>query len=113
KEHTAETRIYYALDLGKSYRLIDESMLEKEGWTKKRIDEIAGFNVRSLTTDYKLDNVAGNDFYFVAKQDGYDASRILNEAFLEEMKANMKGERAIAGQQQDVPIVVYLQNNIC
>src|SRR5699024_11414471 len=31
KEHTAETRIYYALDLGKSYRLIDEPMLEKEG----------------------------------------------------------------------------------
>ncbi|HLR02409.1 MAG TPA: DUF1444 domain-containing protein [Virgibacillus sp.] len=112
KEHTAETRIYYALDLGKSYRLIDESMLEKEGWTKKRIDEIAGFNVRSLTTDYKLDNVAGNDFYFVAKQDGYDASRILNEAFLEEMKANMKGEMAIAVPHQDVLIVCDIQNKI-
>ncbi len=28
KEHTAETRIFYALDLGTTYRLIDESMLE-------------------------------------------------------------------------------------
>src|SRR5699024_818971 len=37
KDHTAETRIFYALDLGKSYRLIDETMLEKEGWTKERI----------------------------------------------------------------------------
>lgn len=32
KDHTAETRIFYALDLGKSYRLIDETMLEKEKW---------------------------------------------------------------------------------
>src|SRR5690625_581040 len=30
KEHTAETRIFYALDLGKSYRLIDEAFEEKE-----------------------------------------------------------------------------------
>jgi len=110
KEHTAETRIYYALDLGKSYRLIDEPMLEKEGWTKNRIHEIAGFNVRSLTTDYKLDQVAGNDFYFIAKQDGYDASRILNEAFLEEMKANAKGEVAVAVPHQDVLIIADIQN---
>src|SRR5699024_10999518 len=110
REHTAEIGIYYALDLGKSYRLIDEPMLEKEGWTKNRIHEIGGFNVRSLTTEYKLDQVAGNDFYFVAKQDGYDASRILNEAFLEEMKANAKGELAVAVPHQDVLIVADIQN---
>lgn len=92
KEHTAETRVYYALDLGKSYRLIDEPMLEKEGWTYERIDEIATFNIRSLSNDFKKDTVADNDFYFVAKQDGYDASKILNEAFLEEMLANSKGQ---------------------
>ncbi len=28
EEHTAETAVYYAVDLGKSYRLIDESILE-------------------------------------------------------------------------------------
>src|SRR5690606_4581677 len=27
-EHTAETRIYYALDRGKNYRLIDKRLLE-------------------------------------------------------------------------------------
>lgn len=110
KEHTAETRIYYALDLGKSYQLIDESMLEKEGWTHERLDEISGFNVRSLATDYKRDHVAGNDFYFIATQDGYDASRILNEAFLEAMKANALGDLAVAVPHQDVLIIADVQN---
>lgn len=111
KEHTAETRIFYALDLGKSYRLIDKEMLEKEGWNLKRIDEIATFNIRSLSLDYKKDTVADNDFYFVAKQDGYDASRILNETFLEEMLANAKGELAVAVPHQDVLIIADIQNN--
>jgi len=112
KDHTAETRIYYALDLGKSYRLIDEPLLESENWTEQRIDEIATFNIRSLSSDHKHDRVAGNDFYFVAKQDGYDASRILNEAFLEEMKANSKGELAVAVPHQDVLILADVQNDI-
>lgn len=110
KDHTAETRIYYALDLGKSYQLIDETMLENEGWTHDRIDEIATFNIRSLQNDYKKDTVADNDFYFVATQDGYDASRILNEAFLEEMKVNSKGELAVAVPHQDVLIFADIQN---
>ncbi|MFD2761883.1 DUF1444 domain-containing protein [Lentibacillus juripiscarius] len=110
KEHTAETRVFYALDLGKSYRLIDEPMLEQEGWSYGWIDEIASFNVRSLSNDYKQDTVADNDFYFVAKQDGYDASRILNEAFLEEMLANAKGELAVAVPHQDVLIFADIQN---
>ncbi|PAV30119.1 DUF1444 domain-containing protein [Virgibacillus profundi] len=110
KEHTAETRIFYALDLGKSYKLIDEALLEKEGWTKDRIDEIASFNVRSLPVDRKRDRVADNDFYFIATQDGYDASRILNEAFLEEMKANAKGELAVAVPHQDVLIIADIEN---
>lgn len=110
KDHTAETRIFYALDLGKSYRLIDETMLKKEGWTTDRLDEIATFNIRSLTNEYKKDTVAGNDFYFIATQDGYDASRILNESFLEEMKANAKGELAISVPHQDVLILADVQN---
>ncbi|WP_430784709.1 DUF1444 domain-containing protein [Virgibacillus flavescens] len=110
KDHTAETRIYYALDLGKSYRLIDEPLLEKEGFTLERIHEIAAFNLRSLKIDMKKDRVADNDFFFVAHQDGYDASRILNEAFLEEMKANCKGELAVAVPHQDVLIVADIQN---
>ena len=64
-EHTAETRIYYALDLGNTYRLIDEDFIEKEGLDPQEIREIARFNVRSLSTDMKKDTVAGNDFYFL------------------------------------------------
>lgn len=112
KNHTAETRIFYALDLGKSYRLIDEDLLEKEKWSKSRIEEVAAFNLRSLPNDYKRDQVAGNDFYFIATQDGYDASRILNEAFLEEMKANAKGDLTVAAPHQDVLIFADIQNKM-
>ncbi|MCT2535020.1 DUF1444 domain-containing protein [Aquibacillus koreensis] len=110
-DHTAETRIYYALDLGSTYKLIDEEMLEKEGWTMDRIREISIFNVRSLETNPKIDTVADNDFYFVGAQDGYDASRILNESLLEEMKANSKGELAVAVPHQDVLIFADIQND--
>ncbi len=111
KDHTAETRIFYAIDLGKSYRLIEEEMMEKEGWTKERLHENALFNLRSLPTDYKTDQVGGNTFYFVATQDGFDASRILNEAFLEEMKAICKGELAVAVPHQDVLILADIEND--
>jgi len=110
-DHTAETRIYYALDLGKSYRLIDENMLEEGKWTKQRINEIAAFNLRSLTTKHAADTVANNDFYFVSTQDGYDASRILNIAFLEEMKANSSGDLVVAVPHQDVLIVADIKND--
>src|SRR5690625_4755494 len=111
KDHTAETRIFYALDLGKSYRLIDEEILDKEGWTEDRIHENALFNLRSLNMDYKQDQVRDNDFYFIATQDGYDASRILNDSFLEEMKGNTKGELAVAVPHQDVLILADIKND--
>jgi uncharacterized protein YtpQ (UPF0354 family) len=109
-EHTAETRIYYALDLGKSYRLIDDELLRSEEWTENRVKEVAAFNLRSISTKYKKDEVAGNIFYFISTNDGYDASRILNEALLEEMKANVEGELAIAIPHQDVCIFVDVRN---
>ena len=52
-EHTAETRIYYALDLGNTYRLIDEQLLKKEQWNENVVKEMALFNVRSLSTEMK------------------------------------------------------------
>jgi len=110
KEHTAETRVFYALDLGKSYRLVDETMLEKEGWSLKQIDEIATFNLRSLENSYRIDSVRDNDFYFFAKQDGYDASRILNDTLLEEIKGKSNGELAIAVPHQDVLIMADIRN---
>lgn len=111
KEHTAETRIFYAIDLGKSYRLVEESMLKKEKWTKERLHENALFNLRSLTTEYKTDQVSGNEYYFVATQDGYDASRILNESFLEDMKKKCNGDLVVAVPHQDVFILADIQND--
>lgn len=111
KEHTAETRIFFAIDLGKSYRLIDETLLEREGWSKERLIETAMFNMRSLKIDYKEDEVQDNRFYFVAPTDGYAASRILNESFLQEMKQKAKGDLAVAVPHQDVLIVADLIND--
>lgn len=111
KEHTAETRIFYALDLGKSYRLIDEAFLETENWTAERVHENALFNMRSLKTDYKVDTVQDNDFYFIATQDGYDASRILNESFLDEIKSKASGDLAVAVPHQDVLILADIRND--
>lgn len=109
-DHTAETRVFYALDLGKSYRLVDQSMLEQQKWTKEHLHEVALFNIRSRSTTYKTDRVANNDFHFISTQDGYDASRILNEAFLEEMKMNCKGELVLSVPHQDVLILADIEN---
>lgn len=110
-DHTAETRIYYALDLGNTYRLIDKQLLKKEQWDEKWLKEMALFNVRSLSTDMKTDVVVGNTFYFLNKNDGYDASRILNEAFLKEMKMKIEGTMAIAVPHQDVLIIADIIND--
>ncbi|WP_026314639.1 DUF1444 domain-containing protein [Heyndrickxia acidiproducens] len=109
-EHTAETRIYYALDLGMTYRLIDLKLLEEEGWSAEYVREVARFNLRSLPTELKKDTVAGNDFYFLNTNDGYDASRILNEKFLKKMEQKIKGEMVVAVPHQDVLIIGDIQN---
>src|SRR5699024_2476013 len=96
--------------LGKSYRLIDEELLEKEGWSEDQLDEVAAFNLRSLKNEPKKDTVADNDFYFMSTQDGYDASRILNEAFLEEMRMKFTGEMAVGVPHQDVLIFADIKN---
>ncbi|MFG6148238.1 DUF1444 domain-containing protein [Halobacillus sp. B23F22_1] len=110
-DHTAETRIYYALDLGKSYQFIDKEMVKRENWSEERLKEVASFNVRSLPVDMKKDTVYGNDFYFQSTRDGYDASRILNEVMLEKMKAEFEGELAISIPHQDVIIFADIKNS--
>ena len=111
-DHTAETRIYYAIDLGKSYKLIDERLLRKESLSKNTIKEMAMFNVRSLPTTVKEDVVAGNTFYFVRSNDGYDASRILNVSFLDSYKEKITGTMTVAVPHQDVLIVADIQNEV-
>jgi uncharacterized protein YtpQ (UPF0354 family) len=110
-DHTAETKIYYAYDMGTTYRLIDTRIMEKEGWMPSRVREIALFNVRSLKTTVKEDQVAGNTFYFLNTNDGYDASRILNKGFLNEMEQKIQGAMVLAVPHQDVLIIADIQNN--
>lgn len=110
KEHTAETRIYYALDLGETYRLIDDSMLDAIQKTPEEIKEMAIFNVRSLPTKMKKDEVASNFFYFVNNNDGYDASRILNDAFLKDMAKEIEGDMTLSVPHQDVLIIGDIRN---
>lgn len=110
-DHTAETRIYYALDLGNTYRLLDKQFIKKENWDESRIREVARFNVRSLKTNVKEDQVAGNTFYFINTNDGYDASRVLDEALLESIASKVKGTMALAIPHQDVLIIADIQND--
>jgi uncharacterized protein YtpQ (UPF0354 family) len=111
KDHTVETRIYYALDLGTTYRLIDNSMLKAMGIIETELMESALFRVRSLPTSMKRDEVDGNIYYFVNNNDGYDASRILNSAFLKEMEAKIEGHMTVSVPHQDVLIIGDIRND--
>ncbi|WP_318614177.1 DUF1444 family protein [Sporosarcina sp. YIM B06819] len=111
KDHTAETRIYYALDLGTTYRLIDEGMLAAIGLTEVEIMESAMFRVRSLPTAMKRDEVSDNIYYFINNNDGYDASRLLNSAFLKEMEGKIEGHMTVSVPHQDVLIIGDIRND--
>lgn len=110
ENHTAETNIYYALDLGKSYRLIDASMLETLKMTEQQIKEMSLFNVRKLDNKYSTDEVKGNIFYFINSNDGYDASRILNTSFLNDIQDQCEGEMLVAVPHQDVLVIADIRN---
>lgn len=111
EEHTAESHIYYALDLGKSYTLIDETMVEAVGWSKQQLKEKATFNLRGLSNEAKKDSVAGNDYYFISPGDGYAASRILNQPLIEQYAQSAEGEFCAAIPHQDVLILADVKND--
>jgi uncharacterized protein YtpQ (UPF0354 family) len=110
-EHTAESRIYYALDLDKSYTLIDEAMLQDSNWTRQELKEKALFNLRGLKSEAKQDEVAGNRFYFISTTDGYGASRILNQSIIQEYAQKVEGDYCLAIPHQDVLILADLRNS--
>ncbi|KAA1038407.1 DUF1444 family protein [Macrococcus equipercicus] len=109
-EHTAETNIYYALDLGSTYRLIDDNVLSEMAISKEHVKEQALFNVKKLAAQYKEDHVAGSTFYFFNSNDGYDASRILNDTLLQQFDKNKKGELLVATPHADVLIIADIEN---
>lgn len=110
-EHTAETRIYYALDLEQKYTLIDEDILKETGWTKQELKEKALFNLRGLENNWKEDVVAGNYFYFISPTDGYGASRILNQSLIQEFAQKAEGDFCLATPHQDVLVLADLRNS--
>lgn len=109
-EHTAETKIFYAVDEGASYSLIDMNMLEQSGKTAQEVRETAKFNIRALPYSFKEDTVAGNTFYFLHAGDGFEASRILNDQLIEEMKGKIHGDLAVAVPHHDVLIFADIRN---
>lgn len=111
EQHTAETAIFYVVDVGASYRFIEEESLENTDVTIDDVRIAAFANLRARVTPTKKDSVSGNDYYFVRTNDGYDASRILNEPFLEEMRARIEGEMVLAVPHQDVLIIADIRNN--
>ena len=112
EDHTAETRVYYAVDLGNTYRLVDEQMLSQLSLTAEQVKEAAKFSVKQLVTPLKRDEVSGNVYYFLNSNDGYDASRILNKAFLNEMKSKIEGEMTVSVPHQDVLIIGDIRNDV-
>ena len=74
--------------------------------------EAARFAVTGLGTDVKRDEVAGSVFYFVNYNDGYDASRILNEKFLQEMKLQIEGDMTLSVPHQDVLIIGDIRDEV-
>ena len=112
EDHTAETRVYYAVDLGNTYRLVDEQMLSQLSLTAEQVKEAAKFSVKQLVTPLKRDEVSGNVYYFLNSNDGYDASRILNKAFLNDMKSKIEGEMTVSVPHQDVLIIGDIRNDV-
>ena len=79
--------------------------------TEQQIKEVSLFNVRKLKNKYSTDEVKGNIFYFINSNDGYDASRILNTSFLNEVQEQCEGEMLVAVPHQDVLFISYIRNN--
>lgn len=110
--HTNETNIYYAVDFDKSYRLIDEALLESLGMSEEDMKVLAENNLQNLPVEIKKQTVQENDFYFINHNDGYDSSRILNTAFLHEMLGQTEGEMLVGLPHQDVLIIADCKNNV-
>ncbi|WP_411842053.1 DUF1444 family protein [Salinicoccus sp. HZC-1] len=110
--HTNETDIYYAVDFKNSYRLIDEELAASLGMGQDDIRTLADNNLKNLKIEMKKDSIQENDFYFVNHNDGYDASRILNEAFLNEMHEKCEGEMMVGLPHQDVLIIADIKNSV-
>ena len=81
-------------------------MLESLGLTEQQVKEMSLFNIRKLKMNIKQMKLKGNIFYFVNSNDGYDASRILNTKFLDDIYQQCEGEMLVAVPHQDILILL-------
>lgn len=112
-EHTAETNIYYAIDFDSSYRIIDDALLEEMNLSIGEMKSIAKQELSTLPIEVKNSQVIQeNIFYFINHNDGYDATRILNEDYLNEFHDKIEGEMLVGLPHQDVLIIVDVRNSV-
>jgi uncharacterized protein YtpQ (UPF0354 family) len=109
KEHTADTVLLYALDLGEAYTLIERKMVEEAAWSDEKLHLLAMENLEKLPYSVKTQDVGGNRIHFISPADGYAASRILLDSLLHEFDKNKQGDSlGVAIPHQDVLIVADL-----
>ncbi|GAB3061454.1 DUF1444 family protein [Salinicoccus sesuvii] len=111
-DHTNETNIYYAVDFQNSYRLIDEKLIKSLGLDKEALRKLADQNMKQLPVSHKGETIQENDFYFINHNDGYDATRILNEEMLDSMHEKFDGEMLVGLPHQDVLIIANVRNSV-
>lgn len=87
-------------------------MLPELALSTQQVKEAARFALGGLGTDVKRDEVAGSIFYFVNYNDGYDASRILNEKFLQQMREKIQGDMTLSVPHQDVLIIGDIRDEV-
>ncbi|MFT8364020.1 MAG: DUF1444 family protein [Sporolactobacillus sp.] len=108
--HTAETNIFFVLDLGGSYRLLDRRTVQDAGLSLNDIQNAAYANINKLPVHSTIDVVRNNRFYFINYNDGYDASRLLNRRLMQAMRSKAEGELVCAIPHQDVLIFADIVN---
>lgn len=110
KNHTNETKIFYSLDLGASYKLITSDIISYYALSEEEVFSSASKNLKKLSLSYNVDEVAGNKFYFLNAKDGYDGSRILNEEVLNYFYKKIGGNYYLGIPNQDALIFGDIKN---
>ncbi|HBZ79958.1 DUF1444 family protein [Brevibacillus sp. FSL K6-0770] len=113
KEHTADTRVLYALDQGEGYGLITPDMLVAAEWTAEQLHAYAMDNLQKLPYTVKTQEVAGNRIHFISPPDGYAASRVLLDSLLRQFDQEKQGDSlGVAIPHQDVLIIADMNGEV-
>lgn len=112
KEHTHESKIFYALDLKDSYKLIEKKSLEVLNLQEEVVKKEAIENLKKLPLKYNKEEIKGNTFYFLNAKDGYDGSRILDEEILKYFFKKIQKDFYIGLPHQETLIIADIKNKI-